>query len=167
MIDATLCFVVREGSPSYVLLGKKKRGFGVGKLNGIGGKLDPGESPEDGIVREVHEEVGLNLGREALRSVGQIIFRFPFMPEFDHFVHLFLATEWEGEPIETAEMLPYWFPVNEIPFERMWQDDAYWLPIVLRRKTIQAEFEFGEDNETVVSWAIQGGMSILESDPET
>jgi len=167
MILATLCFVVREGAPPHVLLGKKKRGFGVGKLNGIGGKLDPGESPEDGIVREVHEEVGLSLCREALRSVGQITFRFPFMPEFDHFVHVFLATEWTGEPIETAEMLPFWFPVNEIPFEQMWQDDAYWLPIVLNGKAICAEFEFGEDNETVVSWTIQGGMSIRESDPGT
>ncbi len=157
MIHATLCFIVREGLPSYVLLGEKKRGFGIGKLNGIGGKLDPGELPEDGIVREVHEEVGLNLCREALRSAGQITFRFPFMSEFDHFVHVFLATEWEGEPIESPEMLPFWFPVNEIPFERMWQDDAYWLPIVLSGKAIYAEFEFGEDNETVVSWVIRGG----------
>ena len=157
MIHATLCFVIREGSPSHILLGKKKRGFGVGKLNGIGGKLALGESPEDGIIREVYEEVGLTISKETLHPTGHITFRFPFHPEFDHFVHVFLTTEWEGEPIESAEMLPAWFPVNEIPFERMWQDDAYWLPIVLKGRTISAEFEFGDDNETVVSWTIQGG----------
>ena len=160
MIHATLCFIVREGSPSHILLGKKKRGFGLGKLNGIGGKLDPDELPEDGVVREVHEEVGLILTKETLRSAGHITFRFPFMSEFDHFVHVFLATEWEGKPIESAEMLPCWFPVSEIPFEQMWQDDAYWLPIVLNGKTIHAEFEFGEDNETVVSWLIRGDDTI-------
>lgn len=160
MVDATLCFIIREGSPSHVLLGKKKRGFGAGKFNGIGGKLAPDESPEDGIIREVHEEVGLILSKEALRPAGHITFQFPFRPEFDHFVHLFLTTEWDGEPCESAEMAPIWFAVNDIPFDQMWQDDAYWLPIVLNGKAILAEFEFGEDNETVVSWIIQGGTRI-------
>ena len=131
----------------------------MGKLNGIGGKLNPDESPEDGIIREVHEEVGLILSKEALRPAGHITFLFPFKPEFDHFVHIFLATKWEGEPTESVEMMPSWFPVHEIPFQKMWQDDAYWLPIVLNGKRIQAEFEFGDDNEAVVSWLIRGGTT--------
>ena len=156
MIHATLCFIVRDGASAHVLLGKKKRGFGIGKLNGIGGKLEPGESPEDGIIREVQEEVGMTIPKTALHAVGEITFRFPFMEAFNHFVHVFVATAWEGAPIETDEMLPNWFPVNAIPFDRMWQDDAYWLPIVLEGKTLSAEFEFGEDNETVVRWTMQG-----------
>lgn len=156
MVHATLCFIIRDGASPHVLLGKKKRGFGLGKLNGIGGKLEPGELPEDGIIREVYEEVGLTIPKHALSFAGQITFRFPFMETFDHFVHVFVATDWEGEPIETDEMLPGWFPVNEIPFERMWQDDAYWLPIVLKGKRIVAEFTFGEDNEAVTDWVIRG-----------
>lgn len=159
MVHATLCFIIRDGSSPHVLLGKKKRGFGLGKLNGIGGKLESGELPEDGIIREVEEEVGLAIPKRALHEAGQITFRFPFKKAFDHFVHVFVATDWEGEPIETEEMLPHWFPVNEIPFERMWQDDVYWLPIVLKGKRIVADFTFGEDNETVTDWLIRGASS--------
>jgi ADP-ribose pyrophosphatase YjhB (NUDIX family) len=165
MIQATLCFILREGFPRSVLLGKKKRGFGEGKHNGIGGKLEPGELPEHGIIREVQEEVGLILRGESLQSVGHITFRFPYCPEFDHFVHVFLATEWEGVPSESEEMSPAWFAVCEIPFEQMWQDDAFWLPIVLSGKTIHATFEFGEDNETVVSWFICGGRVASTARP--
>lgn len=167
MIHATLCFVLRAGSPSHILLGRKKRGFGVGKLNGIGGKLTAEELPEDGVIREVLEEVGLTIPKHALRRAGQITFRFPCRPEFDHFVHVFLASEWEGDPVESGEMAPDWYPVHEIPFDRMWQDDAYWLPVVLNGKVIEAAFTFGEDNETVVSWCIRGGSSTRLCDPQT
>ena len=156
MVHATLCFIVRNDAVPHVLLGKKKRGFGLGKLNGIGGKLEPNELPEDGIIREVEEEVGLVIPKSNLQAAGHITFRFPFMESFNHFVHVFVATAWEGQPIETDEMLPGWFPINEIPFERMWQDDAYWLPIVLNGKRIDADFTFGRDNETVIDWVIRG-----------
>lgn len=160
MVHATLCFIVRHGSSPHLLLGKKKRGFGMGKYNGIGGKLEPGESPEEGIIREVHEEVGLTIPAHALRAMGKVTFRFPFHPASDHFVHVFTTTHWEGDPVETEEMQPRWFSFQEIPFEEMWQDDAYWLPIVLRGRAIQAEFTFAEDNETVASWSICGNDQV-------
>ena len=106
----------------------------------------------------------MNISPSALHAVAQITFRFPFMKAFNHFVHVFVATDWEGEPIETEEMLPGWFPITAIPFERMWQDDAYWLPIVLQGKSLSGEFEFGEDNETVVQWSIQGTPLINRCD---
>ena len=160
MVHATLCFIVRNGLPPHVLLGKKKRGFGMGKLNGIGGKLEPGESPEIGVIREVEEEVGLTIPRSALQLGGEITFRFPFMKAFDHFVHVFVASDWSGEPMETDEMLPSWFSIDKIPFEQMWQDDAYWLPLVLQGKCIEAEFTFGDDNETVTDWMIKRRSSV-------
>ena len=157
MIHATLCFIIREGAYPQILLGKKKRGFGMGKYNGIGGKLEPSESPEAGIIREVFEEVGLRVPAQALRAVGEITFRFPFKPAFDHFVHVFTATQWQGDAVETAEMEPQWFAFQDIPYSAMWQDDAYWLPIVLHGKTIRASFTFAQDNETVDAWSIRGG----------
>jgi len=154
MKNATLCFVLRERSPREVLLGLKKRGFGAGKLNGYGGKIRSGETLRAATVREVEEESTLVLDRDALVDAGTITFRFPFEPAFDHHVHVFTTSIWEGTPAETAEMAPSWHPVDRIPFERMWADDAHWLPLVLAGTRIDAHFTFAEDNETLSSWSI-------------
>jgi 8-oxo-dGTP pyrophosphatase MutT (NUDIX family) len=156
MIEATLCLLVRGDESREILLGKKKRGFGEGKLNGFGGKVAIRESLVDCVIREVREEVGLVLDESGLCRIGTLTFRFPSRPEFDHRVHVFLTQEWHGEPVETEEMAPFWFSVDDIPFDRMWQDDAYWLPIALQGHSVDGEFEYGEDNETVVAWRIQG-----------
>ncbi len=165
MIEATLCLIVREESPREILLGEKKRGFGVGKLNGFGGKPNSGESLEACVIREVHEEVGLIVPADALRRVGTMTFRFPSRPDYDHRVHVFMTDRWSRDPTETEEMAPAWFSIREIPFDRMWEDDAYWLPIALAGRTIDGEFEYGEDNETVVSWKIWGDAPASRRDP--
>lgn len=155
MIHATLCFLLRDDPEPSLLLGVKKRGFGKGKLNGIGGKLSPHETPEEGICREVFEEIRVRLEPASVQAVANITFRFPFRPEFNHYVHVFVATEWVGTPEETDEIAPLWVPMSDIPYARMWADDAYWLPRVLRGERLDAEFEFGEDNESVTDWAIR------------
>jgi 8-oxo-dGTP diphosphatase len=156
MIEATLCLLVRDTDPREILLGRKKRGFGAGKLNGFGGKPTAGESLEACAVREVYEEVGLTVAEDDLRRVGTITFRFPSRPDYDHRVYVFAADRWHGDPTETEEMAPAWFSICALPFDRMWQDDAYWLPIALNGRTLNGEFEYGDDNETVVSWRIGG-----------
>ncbi len=157
MIEATVCFLVDEGTRTRILLAEKKRGFGKGKLNGPGGKLKASETPEEGIVREVYEEVGISLAESGLHRAGCLTFRFPYEPTYDHRVHVFLASQWEGTAAESEEMRPEWFFVHDLPFGRMWQDDAYWLPLVLNGKIVNGTFEFGEDNESVVSWRLSGG----------
>lgn len=156
MIRATLCFLLDEQPTPRVLLGRKKRGFGVGKLNGIGGKIAPGEDPEQAILREVREEIGVQIRPASLHVAGRITFHFPFRPDDDHDVHLFVASSWAGDPVETEEMAPHWVPLHDIPFREMWQDDAYWLPLVLQGLRVHGEFTFGEDNESVVAWALRG-----------
>ena len=155
MIEATLCFILDGCPPTRVLLGRKKRGFGAGKLNGFGGKVRPGETPIRTIVREVAEESGAVVSPDTLRPAGWVTFIFPFEPSFDHHVHVFVAAAWNGEVRESVEMAPVWFPISEIPFKRMWDDDRYWLPHVLSGRRIRAEFLFAEDNETVASWSIE------------
>ncbi len=154
MKNATLCFLLRRGSPREILLGVKKRGFGVGKLNGLGGKILPGEAPRAATVREIAEESHVVVRPETLRPAGTITFHFPYESSFDHHVHVFTATEWNGTPRETAEMAPAWFRIDRIPYDRMWADDPHWLPRVLAGKQIDGVFTFAEDNETLSHWSV-------------
>lgn len=64
-------------------------------------------------------------------------------------MHVFLTTTWEGNPVESEEMIPVWFSVKKLPYEKMWEDAAHWLPRVLAGERTMARFTFREDNETV------------------
>jgi 8-oxo-dGTP pyrophosphatase MutT (NUDIX family) len=147
MRDMTLVLPVRDGR---VLLGMKKRGFGAGKINGFGGKLNDGESVVGGAVRELAEEIGIEARVESLKKVGELDFRFPHAKDkdWDQRVHVFLVEDWMGEPVESEEMGVEWHDFDKIPFDRMWDDDKYWLPEVLKGRKISGKFEFGEDNST-------------------
>ncbi len=118
---ATLLFVLRG---EQILLIRKKRGLGAGKINGPGGKLDPGETPLACAVRETREEVGIIAVQP--RAMGQIDFQ--FVRGLTIRGYIFRADDHHGTPTETAEALPLWHPVHALPFDEMWQDDAVWLP---------------------------------------
>lgn len=155
MQNATLCFLIRPSPPSEILLGFKKVGFGAGKYNGFGGKIEPGETVVNAAIREVREEIGIKLFEENLQEVAHLTFVFPSDPTLDHDVSVFLVAAWEGTPVESAEMKPYWFALDDIPFGQMWQDDILWLPRVLAGERIRGYFTFGEDNEAVVAWKVK------------
>jgi len=147
--EATLCFLLRGEPPDEILMGYKKVGFGAGKWSGFGGKIEPGEAPAQAAAREMEEEAGVRIPAEALQAMGELVFRFPFEPTWNHLVYVFLATAWEGKPTESREMSPSWFSLDSLPFEGMWQDGAHWLPRILAGERIQAHFCFGSDNETI------------------
>lgn len=149
MKRATLSFLIQQGKTDSVLLGLKKRGFGRGKWNGFGGKIEPGETPREAAAREISEECGLSVRPEDLVPAGHVTFFFSAEPSFDHDVEVFVATAWHGEPRETEEMKPVWFPVHGLPLREMWRDDAHWLPHVLAGSPIEAEFSFAADGETI------------------
>lgn len=126
----TLLFLVDEGR---LLLALKKRGLGVGKLNGAGGKQDGDEAITATATREMREELGLAVPEDALALAGVLEFRFPARSEWDSECHVFTAP-WRpayGTPTETEEMAPRWVDLNDIPYHSMWPDDAIWLPRVL------------------------------------
>ena len=129
-----------------ILLGLKKRGFGKGRLNGAGGKLEKGETPEECAIRETQEELGVKVTE--LEHVADIVFDDLYnkgVPERDY-MHVYIATKWEGEPTESDEIKPEWFEITEMPYDKMWIDDAKWMPQVLRGHKLEAWFHFNEND---------------------
>lgn len=143
---ATLVFV-RRGQE--VLLIHKKRGLGEGKINGPGGKIEPGETALQAAVREVEEE--LKITPLDLEGMGTL--RFQFVDGLAIHCVVFIARGFSGQPTETDEARPEWFPVDEIPYQRMWQDDQHWLPGMLSGKKFSAYFDF--DDELMLSKRIE------------
>jgi 8-oxo-dGTP diphosphatase len=132
---ATLCFIVSGGR---VLLIRKKRGLGAGKINAPGGKIEPDELPVDCAVRETREEVLV----EAQNAVEHGELFFQFTDGYSLHCHVFRADGCLGEPGETDEALPIWTPLDAIPYHDMWPDDAQWLPLLLAGKHFRGWFEF-------------------------
>lgn len=149
MRSTTLCLPVQGNPAERILLGMKKTGFGRGKYNGFGGKIEDVETPEAAAVRELAEECGIVAAESDLEPVGRLVFTFPARPEDDHDVQLYIIRKWQGQPAETSEMKPVWFAVGDIPYNEMWADDSYWLPAVLKGKKVSGEVYFSEDNEEV------------------
>ncbi len=137
----TLCVIKKD---SRLLLGMKKRGFGAGVWNGFGGKVEAGETIEQAAMREVQEEVGIV--PSGLKPVGVITFTFESDPKIME-VHIFSVTDFTGEPIETEEMRPKWFALNDIPYDTMWPDDRFWLPMFLAGKSFTGEFHFDRPSD--------------------
>lgn len=142
----TLAMFVKD---NQILLGMKKRGFGVGKWNGYGGKLLEGETPEQALIREIKEESTITVLPEDLKHLGTIDFFFNDKSEWNQRCVIYRIERWEGEPIETEEMNPKWFLYDEIPFADMWIDDPYWYPYFLRSEQFSGEIHFGEGGRKV------------------
>ena len=143
---ATLCFIENDGR---LLLIRKKRGLGGGKINGPGGRLEPGETPLDAAVRETQEEVyvtPLNLEKR-----GEL--HFQFLDGYSLFCTVFIAHGCEGSPCETDEADPFWVDIHAIPYDGMWEDDEHWLPLVVTGRSFRGYFEF--DGERLLSHRVE------------
>lgn len=143
----TLC-IVHQGN--RVLLGMKKRGFGAGRFNGFGGKVEERESIEEAVVRETVEEAGIT----PLDPLKLGIIEFFFIETGDTLqVHIFKSKDFEGTVGESEEMCPEWFAVDEIPFEKMWKDDIFWFPLFLENKLFKGRFSF-DRNDSIVNYTL-------------
>lgn len=145
MKQATLCYCIRDGQ---VLLGYKKVRFGAGKWNGYGGKVDPGETIEEAAARELFEESGISTRSDALKKIAHVQFYFAGKPVFE--CHAYVAYEWEGEPQESEEMRPQWFPLDAMPLTDMWVSDVAWLPGALSGEHVRGVVNFNEDGSSVI-----------------
>lgn len=138
---ATLMFIIDE-TRGRVLLIRKKRGLGAGKINGPGGKIDPGETSVQCAIRETQEELGVT----AIDPVKHGELWFQFVDGLGLHVDVFVATKHEGEPVETDEAIPLWTSLEKLPLEEMWADDRFWLEdMLVRRRHFIGRFTFDDD----------------------
>ncbi len=125
---------------------KKARGFGAGKWNGPGGKVDSGETPEEAIVREIEEEA--DIGIRDLKLMAELDFVFD-NPESDNYSYVYVTNKYAGTIKASDEGELRWFDVGGLPLDDMWPDDRYWLPQVLKGERVKMRFYFDKDNNLV------------------
>ncbi|MBC7441072.1 MAG: 8-oxo-dGTP diphosphatase [Ramlibacter sp.] len=147
-----VCYLTRRTPAGglQVLLGRKKKGLGLGNIVGLGGKLEPGETAVQAMVREIEEESGLVVASSDLTPLGLLTYLFPHREAWSQESSVFVCTEWTGTPRESDELNPEWFDVAALPVDEMWDDARHWLPGVLAGIPVRATFTFGEDLATVV-----------------
>ena len=143
---ATLTFIV---CGDRMLLIRKKRGLGAGKINAPGGRLDPGETWQVGAVREVEEELCIT----PLDPVYVGENRFQFVDGYSIHAAVFRATAFAGVPTETDEATPLWFDLAHLPYDEMWEDDPLWLPHVIAGRGFSGRFIF--DGDVMLDHAIE------------
>lgn len=145
-IITTLSFLVRDNSE--LLLTYKKRGFGQGKWNAPGGKVDRDETPKESSIREIKEEVDVDV--LSTKELGFIEFIWPpTKSEFNTRCFIFFVTDFKGEAKESEECRPAWFKINEIPYDQMWDDDKHWYPEALAGKMFKKRFFFSTDEKVI------------------
>lgn len=159
MLPSTYCSLLFLRRGDHILLAMKKRGFGSNRYNGVGGKIEPGETIEQALVRECQEEIKVT--PTAFEKVAEHDFYMDSDTQspWHLYVHTYIATAWAGEPVETEEMAPRWFSTSSIPYDAMWQDDIYWLPQVLEGKKVVGEYTFLA-NESLTSHTVREVASL-------
>ena len=141
ILPTTLLIVIKDNK---ILLACKKRGFGIGKYNGVGGKIEAGETVEQGMIRETFEEIGIVPKNYTLRGIIDFDEYYKGEPVIEK-THIYIANDYEYEPQESDEMKPFWFDLDKIPYDKMFPDDKFWLPKVINGENVVGEFVFDKD----------------------
>lgn len=147
MKQCTLAVLIKDGQ---ILLQKKAKGlFGEGRWNGAGGKIEPNESAMRSMIRELREELKIDV--EGVHLVGVLDFKWEHLPKNEPLrVWLYMIDDYLGTPQSSNEGEVKWFKFTEIPYSEMWEDDAYWLPKVINGKKVIGDFVFNEKDEIIL-----------------
>ena len=144
---ATLCYVINKKSNSTLMIHrvKKENDYHQGKWNGLGGKFESGESPEECAIREIKEESGLNV--KSVTMKGFITFPM-FDGKEDWYVFLFVTDDFEGELIDSNEGDLAWIPNEKLTEINLWDGDKIFIPWLFKDKFFSAKFNY-KDGEFV------------------
>ena len=136
---ATLCYIKDNGKTLMLFRNKKENDYHEGKWNGIGGKFEPGETPEECAIREIKEETGLIA--EALTLKGLITFPL-FDGVDDWYVFLFVITKFSGELIDSPEGELSWIDDDKLLELNLWDGDRIFIPWLKEDKFFSAKFNY-------------------------
>lgn len=145
----TTLWIILDQKNNKILLCMKKRWFGEWLWNGPWWKLEKEENINDWIIRETYEETWLIIKNEDLENFGVLHFYFNNNSNWDQDVYLFVIKKFAWELIETEEMKPKWFNIEDIPYNQMWEDDIIWLPKVLNWEIVEYDFIFWDNNKMI------------------
>lgn len=123
-----------------ILLGERKSKLGNGIYSAIGGKLEKGENYKQAAVRELKEEIGVRIKQKDLIKFAVFDFYFLDKTSWNQRVVMYFCRDWKGKIKESNEMIPRWFSLDKIPYQKMWDDSRYYLPFALEGKRVKAEF---------------------------
>jgi len=149
---ATICYLI--DIRDRVLLQYKSRGFGRGKWNGPGGKIENGESPIECVRREVFEETGIEILNA--RLLGELEFIFPHNNADNFYSYVFVSYDYRGKPKDKGEGELKWFRKEEMPLAEMWDDDQHWLPEILEGNFVRKRFYFNKNSQVSSYFNING-----------
>jgi 8-oxo-dGTP diphosphatase len=153
-IRAVICYIKKKDE--FLLLLKASGKFGGGFWNAPGGKIQNGESSSAAARREVLEETGLSANN--LEKIGFLEFFFgPEKQKPDWTAEVFLTTEFSGNLRESDEGRLQWFSRDDLPMNQMWQDDRYWLPILIQGKKFCGRFQFSKDSKELLYYDVEEG----------
>jgi len=142
VILATLCYVKRDGQTLMVYRNKKPNDMHEGKWNGLGGKFEAGETPEECVRREVQEETGLVIQNPYLHG----LLMFPKFKGDDWYVFVFTATEFDGELLESSpEGRLEWIDDEQLMSLDLWRSDHIFMPWIRESKFFSAKFIYEGD----------------------
>lgn len=130
MLETTLCYYERDGKSLMLHRVKKKNDVNHDKWIGVGGKFEPGESPEACMLREFYEETGLRLTRWAYRGIVTFI-----SEDWRERMHLFTATAAEGALRECDEGTLEWIETDKLTQLPIWEGDRIFLRLLRERET--------------------------------
>ncbi|MFX0085934.1 MAG: NUDIX domain-containing protein [Candidatus Hodarchaeota archaeon] len=155
---ATLAYIIYQNEVLLLYRNKKKNDYHEGKYVAIGGRLEPGETPLECIIRELKEETGYNLSPDEISFRGYIYFdevsrnkKSEDLPAFNWLVFLYHIRVSEKLCIENKEGDLQWFSIEDIPYQKMWSGDRIFTPKILNSNEI-IEAKFLYDGEEIVKW---------------
>ncbi|MEE4195644.1 MAG: NUDIX domain-containing protein [Anaerolineae bacterium] len=154
IVVATLVVVVHPDG-EQILMGRKLRGFGKGKITGYGGKQEPDETPLQAIRREFHEESSFLLPEAAFEYAGAIDFEFPYHPDWGFECHVFRVDDFDQTPPVSDELDPRWVRLDGLPQSEMWADNAFWLALAAQGEHFTARFTYAPDNAHLESYHVR------------